>query len=256
MPAVKTRLRRARLRLRDLLDDYFRSPNSLSNPNDCQEFYGLHRESEVHWEIQIVGALEASAAIMTTAYLLFVGEPPPLFLPVLKLLKNAGCEVRHPAGCSVALFTIKRQEGAIVLSKTMLPAEALGTLFPKLAQPRFLSIFQSKKVVGGYQLCCRDSPLRERRRFILAILPSCCSALSAVVGSDDMLARLVYLMLTFGHEYVDRGIEFYETKYRQQQLQWVTKQAAALRMQLVPLTTVTHKVSGEQLTAFYAVSGA
>jgi hypothetical protein len=23
-------------------------------------------------------------------------------------------------------------------------------------------------------------------------------------------------MLTFGHEYVDRGIEFYETKYRQQ----------------------------------------
>jgi mannose/cellobiose epimerase-like protein (N-acyl-D-glucosamine 2-epimerase family) len=42
-----------------------------------------------------------------------------------------------------------------------------------------------------------------------------------------MLARLVYRMLTFGHEYVDRGIEFYETKYRQQQVQWVTKQAAA-----------------------------
>ena len=55
--------------------------------------------------------------------------------------------------------------------------------------------------------------------------------------NTHMLARLIYRMLTFGHEYADRGIEFYETKYRQQQLQWVTKQAAALRMQLVPLTT-------------------
>jgi transposase len=62
----------------------------------------------------------------------------------------------------------------------------------------------------------------------------------AITAMAHMLARLVYRMLTFGHEYVDRGIEFYETKYRQQQLQWVTKQAAALRMQLVPLTTVTH----------------
>lgn len=62
----------------------------------------------------------------------------------------------------------------------------------------------------------------------------------AITAMAHMLARLVYRMLTFGHEYVDRGIEFYETKYRQQQLQWVTKQATALRMQLVPLTTVTH----------------
>jgi hypothetical protein len=61
----------------------------------------------------------------------------------------------------------------------------------------------------------------------------------AITAMAHMLARLVYRMLTFGHEHVDRGIELYETKYRQQQLQWVTKQAAALRMQLVPLTTVT-----------------
>lgn len=62
----------------------------------------------------------------------------------------------------------------------------------------------------------------------------------AITAMAHMLARLVYRMLMFGHDYVDRGIEFHETKYRQQQLQWVTKQAAALRMQLVPLTTVTH----------------
>ena len=49
------------------------------------------------------------------------------------------------------------------------------------------------------------------------------------------LARLVYRMLKFGHHYVDLGIEYYEAKYRQQQLRWTAKQAAALNMQLVPL---------------------
>ena len=53
-----------------------------------------------------------------------------------------------------------------------------------------------------------------------------------------MLARLTYRMLNFGHDYVDRGIEFYETKYRQPQLRRVAQQAAALSMKLVPLTGV------------------
>jgi hypothetical protein len=35
--------------------------------------------------------------------------------------------------------------------------------------------------------------------------------------------------------YVDQGIDYYEAKYRQQQLRWAAKQAAALNMQLVPL---------------------
>jgi len=51
-----------------------------------------------------------------------------------------------------------------------------------------------------------------------------------------MLARLTYRMLEFGHDYVDRGIEFYEAKYQQQQLQRLTKQAAARSLQLVRLT--------------------
>lgn len=60
----------------------------------------------------------------------------------------------------------------------------------------------------------------------------------AITAMAHVLARLVYRMLKFGHEYVDRGIQFYETKYKQQQLQWVAKQAAALSMQLVPSTSV------------------
>jgi len=49
------------------------------------------------------------------------------------------------------------------------------------------------------------------------------------------LARLIYRMLKFGRQYVDRGIECYENKYRQQQLNWIAKQAATLSMQLVPI---------------------
>ena len=33
---------------------------------------------------------------------------------------------------------------------------------------------------------------------------------------------------------MDKGTEYYESKYRLQQLQWVAKQAAALEMQLIP----------------------
>ncbi len=45
-------------------------------------------------------------------------------------------------------------------------------------------------------------------------------------------------MLKFGKEYVDKGIEYYETKYRQNQIIWLKKQAAALNLQLVPATEV------------------
>jgi transposase len=60
----------------------------------------------------------------------------------------------------------------------------------------------------------------------------------AITAMAHLLARLTYRMLKFGHEYVDKGMEYYETKYRQQQLQWVAKQAAALNMQLIPVAGV------------------
>jgi hypothetical protein len=61
----------------------------------------------------------------------------------------------------------------------------------------------------------------------------------AITAMAHLLARLIYRMLKFGHQYVDKGMEYYETKYQQQHLQWVAKQAAALKMQLVPVTTIT-----------------
>lgn len=60
----------------------------------------------------------------------------------------------------------------------------------------------------------------------------------AITAMAHKLARLIYRMLKYGKEYVDKGMAYYEEKYRQQQLKWLTKQAAALNLQLVPATAV------------------
>jgi hypothetical protein len=47
-------------------------------------------------------------------------------------------------------------------------------------------------------------------------------------------------MMKFGTEYLDKGMAAYESKYRQQQMKWLAKQAASLNLQLIP----AHDVSG------------
>jgi transposase len=47
------------------------------------------------------------------------------------------------------------------------------------------------------------------------------------------LARLVYRMLKYGQEYVDKGMQYYEERHRVQQLEHLKKQAAKLGLQLV-----------------------
>ena len=47
------------------------------------------------------------------------------------------------------------------------------------------------------------------------------------------LARIIYRMLKYGEAYVDKGQQFYEQKYRQQQLRMLAKKAAELGVQIV-----------------------
>jgi hypothetical protein len=47
------------------------------------------------------------------------------------------------------------------------------------------------------------------------------------------LARLVYRMLKWGHEYVDKGLQYYEARHREQQLHLLKKRAAKLGLQIV-----------------------
>jgi len=61
----------------------------------------------------------------------------------------------------------------------------------------------------------------------------------AITAMAHKLARLIYRMLKFGADYIDKGIEAYESRYRHQQMKWLTKQAAALHLQLVPSSEIT-----------------
>ena len=61
----------------------------------------------------------------------------------------------------------------------------------------------------------------------------------AITAMAHKLARLIYRMLKFGTEYVDKGMAAYESRYRQQQMKRLAKQAASLNLQLVPVPEVT-----------------
>jgi transposase len=50
----------------------------------------------------------------------------------------------------------------------------------------------------------------------------------AITAMAHKMSRLFYRMLRYGQEYVDRGQQFYQDKYRQQQIALLNKQAAQL----------------------------
>ena len=58
----------------------------------------------------------------------------------------------------------------------------------------------------------------------------------AITAMGAKLARLVYRMLKYGQEYVDKGTAAYEEKYREQQIRLLAKKAAQHGFALVPAT--------------------
>lgn len=61
----------------------------------------------------------------------------------------------------------------------------------------------------------------------------------AITAMAAKLARLVYRMLKYGQQYVDKGTELYEIKYRQQQIQFLARKAAQHGFALIPATKTT-----------------
>jgi len=80
-----------------------------------------------------------------------------------------------------------------------------------------------------------DSALGANFRRLRARL----GAPKAITALAHKLACLIYRMLKFGKEYLDRGAAYYEGQYQQRRLKWLEKQAAALNLQLVPRAAVT-----------------
>jgi transposase len=54
----------------------------------------------------------------------------------------------------------------------------------------------------------------------------------AITAMAHRLAGLVYRMLKYGQRYVDKGTEYYENRYRQQQIHLLQKKAAKLGLQI------------------------
>lgn len=55
----------------------------------------------------------------------------------------------------------------------------------------------------------------------------------AITAAAHKLARLIYMMLTKGEEYVDQGQDYFEERYRQRVLHHLTKRAEKLGMKLI-----------------------
>ena len=61
----------------------------------------------------------------------------------------------------------------------------------------------------------------------------------AITAMAAKLARLIYRMLRFGQEYVDRGEAHYNEKYREQQIRLLKKKARQHGINLVPASAST-----------------
>jgi len=57
-------------------------------------------------------------------------------------------------------------------------------------------------------------------------------------GMAHKLARLVYRMLKYGQDYVDKGMQYYEDRHRRQQIELLQKSAAKLGLQIVEIQAV------------------
>jgi transposase len=59
----------------------------------------------------------------------------------------------------------------------------------------------------------------------------------AITAMAHKLARLIYRMLKYGQQYVDKGIQHYEQKFRDQRIKWIKKQAKELNLQVIEQTS-------------------
>jgi transposase len=58
----------------------------------------------------------------------------------------------------------------------------------------------------------------------------------AITAIAHKLSRLIYRMLRYGQQYVDKGMEHYKQKFREQRIKWLKKQAMELNLQLIEQT--------------------
>ena len=95
-----------------------------------------------------------------------------------------------------------------------------------------------RKVVNRAGLALRQaaSTLLRSNSYLSAQyrrLRSLLGAPKAIKAMANKLARIIYRLLRFGQQYINKGTRFYEQKYREQQIRMLTKKAAELGLQLI-----------------------
>jgi transposase len=138
---------------------------------------------------------------------------------VLKVLAEVGTDLSRFKSekhfCSwLALCPGTKISGGKRLSGKTTPSNNRIKLALKMAAA---NLIRSQSALGAYyrRLCARmDKP-------------------RAITAAAHKLARLIYLMLTRGEEYVDRGEAYYEERHRQRVVASLKRKAASLGLELV-----------------------
>ena len=117
----------------------------------------------------------------------------------------------------------------------------------------WLGLSPNNRVTGGRIISSRTKPSANRAAKALRLADNALyrsnSALGAflrrkkaqlgppkaITATAHKLARLIYSMLRYGHQYVDAGAEYYERQYQQRALRAAKRRAAQLGYQLVPM---------------------
>ena len=119
----------------------------------------------------------------------------------------------------------------------------------------WLGLCPGNKVSGGKRLSGKSKPCANRVAIALRIaantlyksrcafgaflrrIKSRLGSPKAITALAHKLAKLIYCMLRYGFEYVEKGIEFYETMYRKRREASLKKKAKELGYELVPAST-------------------
>jgi transposase len=117
----------------------------------------------------------------------------------------------------------------------------------------WLGLCPGNKVSGGKRLSGKSKPCANRVAIALRIAANTLYSSECAFGAylrrmkmrlgspkaitalAHKLAKLIYTMLKYGHEYVEKGVEFYEEMYRKRREASLKKKAKELGYTLVPL---------------------
>ena len=122
----------------------------------------------------------------------------------------------------------------------------------------WLGLSPNNRITGGKVISSRTKPSANRAAAALRLAANTLhrsdSALGAflrrkkaqlgapkaITATAHKLARTIYSMLRYGHDYVDAGAEYYENQYRQRALRSAKRRAAQLGYTLVPTADAHH----------------